>query len=288
MPGISIMNEGAKIKQTELIQKRDWDILIILDACRYDIFKEMSQEILGKNKVEKMISPATQTVEWLDKTFKDQDFSDVIYISSNPFVNSKGITAEQGGYSFNGKGSFKKIVNVWDTGWNPNISTVHPLDVNKASIVSMDLNPKSRHIIHYMQPHSPYIFYGGLKTHMHPVQNMQKNLNPGTEFSFLSKIANKFLSQETIWRIGKGLGRQPTWDLGKLWFKYGREGIEKGYKEDLKLVLNHVKNLIKLYPKKKIVITADHGERLGEKGNYGHGGKRDKAVIEIPWLEFDK
>lgn len=262
--------------------------MIVLDACRYDIFKEMSQKILGKSKVEKMISPATQTVEWLDKTFKNQDFSDVIYVSSNPFVNSKGIIPEQGGYSFNGKSYFKKIVNVWDKGWNPDISTVHPLDVNKAAIVSMDLNPRFRHIIHYMQPHSPYIFYGGLKTHMHPVQNMQKNLNPGTEFSFLSKIANKLLSQETIWKIGKGLGKQPTWDLGKLWFRYGREGIEKGYREDLKLVLNHVKKLIKLFPKKKIIITADHGERLGEKGNYGHGGKREKAVIEIPWLEFNE
>ena len=282
------IKEGAKIKQTELIQKRDWDILIVLDACRYDIFKEMSQKILGKSKVTKMISPATQTVEWLDKTFKEQDFSDVIYVSSNPFVNSKGIIPEQGGYSFNGKNHFKKIVDVWDTGWNPDISTVHPLDVNKAAIVSMDVRPKFRYIIHYMQPHSPYIFYGGLKTHMHPVQNMQKNLNPPTDLSIFSKIANKFLSQETIWKIGKSLGRTPTWDLGKLWFKYGQEGIEKGYREDLKLVLNHVKKLIKLYPKKKIIITADHGERLGEKGNYGHGGKRDKAVIEIPWLEFNK
>ena len=284
----NIIKEGAKIKQTELIRKRDWDILIILDACRYDIFKEMSQKMLGKNKVTKMISPATQTVEWLDKTFKEQDFSDVIYISSNPFVNSKGIIPEQGGYSFNANNHFKIIVDVWDTGWNPDISTVHPLDVNKAAIVSMDVRPKFRYIIHYMQPHSPYIFYGGLKTHMHPVQNMQKNLNPPTDLSIFSKIANKFLSQETIWKIGKSLGRNPTWDLGKLWFKYGQEGIEKGYREDLKLVLNHIKKLIKLYPKKKIIITADHGERLGEKGNYGHGGKRDKAVIEIPWLELNK
>ncbi|MCK5636593.1 MAG: hypothetical protein KAH91_04150, partial [Thermoplasmatales archaeon] len=103
--------------------------MIVLDACRYDIFKEMSQKILGKSKVEKMISPATQTVEWLDKTFKNQDFSDVIYVSSNPFINSKGIIPEQGSYSFNGKSYFKKIVNVWDKGWNPDISTVHPLDV---------------------------------------------------------------------------------------------------------------------------------------------------------------
>jgi hypothetical protein len=274
--------------QTKSILKLDWDILIILDACRFDKFKDISKNILQKaNKIEKMISPATQTVEWLNKTFNGNYYPDIIYVSSNPFVNSKGIKAEQGGYEFNAKPCFKKIIDVWDTSWNPDVSTVHPLDVNKAAIVSLDLRKKYKHIIHYMQPHSPYIYYGGLKSHLHPIQNIQKNFIPANEFSIFSKIAKKVLSQETIWNICKFLGRQPTWDLGKLYVKYGREGIQKGYTEDLKLVLKHVKKIIELYPKKKIVITADHGERLGENGNYGHGGKREKEVIEVPWVNYN-
>ena len=233
-----------------------------------------------------MISPATQTVEWLVKTFNENFFSDIIYISSNPFINSKGIKPKQGNYSFNGKDHFKRVIDVWATSWDPDISTVHPVDVNKAAIVSIDLHPKHRHIIHYMQPHSPYIFYGGLKSHLHPVQNLQKNLSPSNELSVFSKLAKMLFSQETIWRIGHNLGRNPTWDLGKIWLKYGKEGIKKGYIEDLKLVINHVNKLIELYPKKKIIITSDHGERLGENGNYGHGGKRERSVIEVPWLEY--
>jgi hypothetical protein len=251
------------------------------------LFKEISKEALkNKNNLKKMISPATHTVEWLVKTFTGQNLSDVIYVSSNPFINSKGIKPEQGNLSFNGKDHFKRIIDVWDTSWNPEISTVHPIDVNKAAIVSIDLHSKYRHIIHYMQPHSPYIFYGGLESHMHPVQNLQKNLNQTNELSVFSKILKIIFSQETVWRIGHNLGRNPTWDMGKLWIKYGKEGIIRGYKEDLKLVLKHVNKIIELYPKKKIVITSDHGERLGEKGNYGHGGKREKVLIEVPWLEY--
>jgi len=275
------------ILQTEQILKGDWDILIILDACRYDIFKEISKELLiNTDNLKKMISPATHTVEWLVKTFNEHFLSDVIYISSNPFINSKGIKPEQGNLSFNGKENFKRIIDVWDTSWNPDISTVHPIDVNKAAIVSIDIHPKFRHIIHYMQPHSPYIFYGGLKSHLHPVQNLQKNLGATNELSIFSKIMKIVFSQETLWKIGHKLGRNPTWDLGKIWLKYGREGIIKGYREDLKLVINHVKKLIKLFPNKKIIITSDHGERLGENGNYGHGGKREKVLIEVPWLEY--
>ncbi|MCW3847618.1 sulfatase-like hydrolase/transferase [Sphingomonas sp. LB-2] len=36
-----------------------------------------------------------------------------------------------------------------------------------------------------------------------------------------------------------------------------------------------------------IVITADHGERLGEKGLYFHGGRPDVAATSIPLLVYD-
>lgn len=269
--------------QTKYILEFDWDILIILDICWFDIFKEISKNIIPEtNKIKKMIRPAIQTVEWLNKTFNGNYYPDIIYVSSNPFINSKGIKVKQGGYGFNAKPRFKKIIDVWDTSWNPNISTVHPIDVNKAANVSLDLRKKYKHIIHYMQPHSPYIYYGGLKSHLHPIQNIQKNSDPAYEFKLFSKISRKFLSQEMIWKIGKTLGREPTWDIGKIWLQYGREGIVKGYREDLKLALFHIKKLIDLFPNRKIIITSDHGERLGENGNYGHGGKREKQVIEVP------
>lgn len=99
------------------------------------------------------------------------------------------------------------------------------------------------------------------------------------------RLALRVMSEEDVWRLGKKLGVEPQWMLAKIWYKYGREGIIKGYREDLKLALRHVKKLLARYPTKHFVITADHGERLGENGNYRHQGNRDKEVIEVPWLE---
>ena len=50
--------------------------------------------------------------------------------------------------------------------------------------------------------------------------------------------------------------------------------------------LKYIKIIIEKYKGKNILIIADHGERLGEKGNYGHGGKRHKEVVEVPWFEI--
>ena len=59
--------------------------------------------------------------------------------------------------------------------------------------------------------------------------------------------------------------------------------------KDLKLGLKYVKNLIEEYSNKKIIITADHGELLGEDGNYGHRGtRRHKHIVEVPWFEVIK
>ena len=51
-------------------------------------------------------------------------------------------------------------------------------------------------------------------------------------------------------------------------------------------MLNYTKKIVDKFPEKRVVITSDHGERLGEGGDYGHSGQRDKIIIEVPWLEI--
>ena len=73
--------------------------------------------------------------------------------------------------------------------------------------------------------------------------------------------------------------------LAELWLRHGHEGIIKGYTEDLKLALKCCKQVIENLPDKKIVITSDHGSLLGEKGRYGHGGRKYKELLEVPWFQ---
>ena len=112
------------------LANEDWQFLVVLDACRYDYFKEVYKDVLGDvGKLEKAISPASWTMEWLNKQFPEY-YEDIIYVSSNPYINSgKEITIH--GLSYNGKKHFHKVVDVWKK-WDEKTGTVLPIEINKA------------------------------------------------------------------------------------------------------------------------------------------------------------
>lgn len=53
------------------IHEEDWDYLIVLDACRYDKFKESYPDYLD-GELRKVWSRASSTQPWLGKTFPDE------------------------------------------------------------------------------------------------------------------------------------------------------------------------------------------------------------------------
>ena len=81
--------------------------------------------------------------------------------------------------------------------------------------------------------------------------------------------------------------------------KYGKSGLREAYRENLRIVLDYVAKLYMRFSEKKIIITADHGELLGEEGAYEHPNgpidkifnnlfsKRKKILQEIPWLKVE-
>jgi len=139
------------IEKTSLM-KENWDYLIVLDACRYDFFSKLYKNYLN-GELKKVISVGGGTPEWCIESFKDY-YDDVIYISANPHINSKFEIK-----GFNAKNHFHKIIDVWDSGWSDELGTVHPKEVNKAVKNVKDNYPRKRLIIHYLQPHEPYLDY---------------------------------------------------------------------------------------------------------------------------------
>lgn len=109
--------------QKKLITEKDWDCLIILDACRFDYFKNSYKKYLEGN-LKKVKSRSSPTSRWMNKTFHQEDFNDTVYLSGNVKINSKGIT-----YDATMKETdlyFHKIVDVWDWGWNEKLESVPP------------------------------------------------------------------------------------------------------------------------------------------------------------------
>lgn len=65
--------------------------------------------------------------------------------------------------------------------------------------------------------------------------------------------------------------------------------VRKAYRSNLRLVLSEVTKLIKSFDDRRIVITADHGELLGEGNLYSHPHKFNHPVLRtVPWFEVKK
>lgn len=124
------------------IMKESWDNLIILDACRYDDFRDLNPL---SGELEYRISRAADSSEFIQKNFCDRDLRDTVYITANPHV--KHVSGDV----------FHKIVDDPLSQWDPEVGCVKPSSVTEAALNAHSEFPNKRLIIHYMQPHDPPI-----------------------------------------------------------------------------------------------------------------------------------
>ncbi|OKY77136.1 MAG: Arylsulfatase A family enzyme [Candidatus Methanohalarchaeum thermophilum] len=271
------------------ISDREWDYLVVLDACRYDSFEKVYLDYLEGN-LEKRQSRGSSTQEWLAKTFKDK--YDLTYISANPYVNSFGIPLDESywgyGYEWNPTDHFEEIIDVWHERWDEELGTVHPRDVN----MSFFENPgRERTIIHYMQPHFP-LLNAGRGNRLGKMRNGIRD----TKSTVLTRIKDKvgfniekYLNKNPLWMFGMLLDLDLRKIVKEIWRNGFKTTIMKYYEENLRLVLETVSNLIdSLRDKGKIIVTADHGEAFGENGVWEHHIETHiPTLIEVPWLEVN-
>jgi len=234
------------------VMDQDWDNLIILDACRYDTFIEVS----GIN-CPYVISRGSHTVEFIEENFKGRKFDDTVYVTANPQVN------------IHARGYFYKIISVWKYEWDNSLNTVLPQSVYKYALETEELYSDKRLIIHFIQPHQPFIDYPELSVH-------------GIREDYLVAI-----------------GKKPSFRTINPWDEAARGNIDakliwKAYKKNLERVLPYALKLSKKLVG-KTVITADHGEalrriwfpipiRIAEHPPYVH----IPDLIKVPWYEVNK
>lgn len=276
------------------VMERNWDYLIVLDACRYDYFAKVYKDYF-EGELEKINSVGVATPEWCVNTFQEK-YEDVVYISANPHINS--VTSIWDG-KWAAKDHFHKVIDVWKWGWDDDLRTVHPREVNSAFIANKGKYPGKRFIIHYMQPHAPYLAYQPLVQFRQPIvdRNTEKPLPFSVKIArkalFLGKRANLHLARtfgihirKFLWQIHELLGFQPVNRIDAVRREIGDLGLRKVYEKNLRIVLRYVTNLLSDLSG-KIFITSDHGEYLGELGDYGHLSKLyDPILLEVPWFRI--
>jgi hypothetical protein len=242
------------------IVEEDWDNLVILDACRFDIFEEHNTI---EGEFSKRRSVASSTPSFLRENFGEEQHHDIVYVTANPQVN----------YWLD-ESQFHAVVNVWDTGWDDQKRTVMPEHMMNATIEALETYANKRIISHFVQPHFPFIGptaerelgeQGGFATGRARVSDIS---DPDTSDypEPWTMLENGAVDMDTVW---------------------------DSYVECLTETLPYIKDLVESL-QGKTVITADHGNMAGEYAwpfpvrIYGHPGQiLTDELVTIPWLEID-
>jgi len=216
--------------------EQDWDNLIVLDACRFDVFAAVADSLPGT--LERRTSQAATTPEFVRANFGGRDLHDTVYVTQNTW--------------------YLKLRDEID-------ATVHdvtnprdedPSVVTDRALAFDERYPDKRLVVHYLPPHHPYVG-----------PTAEREL-PSYEAQF-----GDFLRQVQRGHV----------DIDDA-------TLRRAYRENLERVLPEVERLLDSLVG-KTVVTADHGELLGESLSpvpvpvYGHHrGLYVDQLVEVPWL----
>jgi len=236
------------VKQATIFEEPD--IVIILDACRYDKFIEVKNKMWFDGDTIPVWSPAHQTADWYKYYWGGRQDKNRILISATPVPWRPHWVGDL-------IKNFYKAVPVWkdyencDDLDNPNVDNVMH-EANKMKTV----HQTKKLLIHIMPPHLPFYGKKGY-TWMHTALGRNH--------------ANIYIHVEHH-------GARHGWAQMQ---KYYNESIEKALTE----IFTH-----KWIFDYHTVITADHGELIGEGNGYGHSKfNRDSPLLRVvPWHTVSK
>jgi len=122
----------------ERLEAVDWDVVILLDACRYDFLADVTTDAV----VDQARSPASATPNFLSLADESGVFDGSVYVSGNP----------QSGKQLPGDVDHRP---VYDEHWDDDLATVPPEPVY--DVVREELDSRQRVVAHTLQPHYPHI-----------------------------------------------------------------------------------------------------------------------------------
>jgi hypothetical protein len=260
------------------IMNEDWDNLIILDACRHDVLTKINK---FKNAGHKILK-SSNSLEFIENYFSSGSYDDTVYVTANPFgaqvdpsTFHKKIVTFDNKESNSNKAQMRNEKNSWSQSWSP--ETVY-----QSAIENFENNPNKRIVIHFMQPHGPYF---GEKAKQ--ARDMLRSR--GFKFWAWNEDLNKNNKENNDNILSHLL---PAAQKGLI----EKEPFIEIYKENLAYVLEYV-DKISNEINGKTIVTADHGEMLGEKkiclpanmggmaGSIGHGyGIYVEELRKVPWV----
>ena len=255
--------------------ERDWDVLVVLDTCRVDALKEVADEYDFIEDVDAIWSVGSTSKEWVEQTFTEKyahEIANTAYITGNPFSNTLLGERDRIQYGSTRETWIEKV--EWANGlvkdevvdgeslahleplWGvtgpdaPFQKSQHPKALTEYTIEASRTGDFDRIISHYMQPHSPYFA-------------------SSTEYDELME------HEKRPFKTLKEGGDEAS---GKVW---------NAYMDNLRYGLDWVETLLENVDG-TVVLTADHGELLGDHRMYYHmPGNLHPKLKKVPWVEIE-
>lgn len=250
------------------ILNHDWDNLLIFDACRYDDFCEIAP--YDQDRINPRQTVGSNTEQFLKKTFSEEQLHDTVYITANPQFFKHWDDLNEPNVVFH------DTVSVIDE-WDADLGTVTPESVVKHARECHAKYPNKRLLIHFNQPHYPFI------------GSTAKSIREKTNKTIGGSAPMDHQTDDFEWSEED---RFPSY-VDAINAGISRKRIRTAYRESIDQVIKRSQPLIDELPG-KTVITADHGEHLGDRpvpfgGRlWGHPpGVRSTALCVVPWVEFD-
>lgn len=231
------------------IYEADWDVLVVLDACRADLMTEVAPDY-GFTDVQRTYSIAGGSKSWMERTFVEQyreQIDNTVYVTGNPFSDE----VLTGNSFLPDEGGFARLNEVWKHRWDDELNTVPARAITDVSISEWRDRDASRLIAHYMQPHHPFV-----PDPMDDGMNRHDNANP--DRPVWERLAAGEVTHERTWRA---------------------------YRDNLRHVLDDLEILLTNIDADEVIVTSDHGNAFGEYWMYGHGDSPIPAIRRVPLIE---
>jgi len=233
--------------------------LVVLDACRYDAFADVfSGDIV--DDVKPVASGGRDTFEYLQVCWPNT--YDLPYVSAAVPVNSDRLEFDETGvhHLYNGYQPTEHLTHiddVWKEAWDGSLGACPPEPVLSRAL---QYRESDRLAVHYQQPHTPYIGDERELGHTDGDAAYPGQVAPVDE-PIWTRVENGEISDDRL-----------------------RELYWSNLKRVRPVVLRTIAELQEEFD--AVVVTADHGEALGEFGVYAHPRfPQHPWVRTVPWIE---
>jgi hypothetical protein len=133
----------------------DWDNLLILDACRYDVFADVFEEFDLPGTLEARESRGSATPEFLSGNIDGKRLRDTVYVTATTMLY------REGAINRNVDIDLFDIVDTWEDSIDHGEFGVRPETMAEKAIETLEKYPNKRLVVHFIQPHIPFVGEGG-------------------------------------------------------------------------------------------------------------------------------